>query len=458
MVSVDKSLDKKQNDKNQTGYISDAQKNSVDLPASSWSTEQKLEFLNFYNVKDLLEISYGGKKVYEILLTTVSEEVQSKLLDVITSKAPDLLKATAPMFIKINNKAMIKKLWECIKKVDNPADSKILNSGEEEKLAYSLFTSKTGFSLVSDFLDWLQDASVLKADEKHQVEVAVYGGGSWSREGHPIPLRYETAIEHTYLINYIAKYGSNEQRLKLLNTMDRLKAYELLWLRDQPGHDIHLNDSSGSKCDRGCDRNELFYSILFYYPLERYPKTDKQILLKALDLAYKFGDNGTASIKSESYPYNLSDYNYAYGLASITAEIAHRIESDPLFDGPWHPNQIAASEHVSFFKRRTKSKANEEVITNSVIYNLSYVASNKMLALAEKLPSILGSRFYDNSDTVADFIAKFARNNAQEKLLKFVKIPSLEKAITEAINKYGTEESKKELQNLLMGPFKLRGK
>ncbi len=406
--------------KQERDNLTDVQKRNAGITAKYGTPEQQSELLNSESIKDLLKISYEGEEIYKILAKSKSIDVKFKLLDFVTSKSPDLLEMVAPILIEEarlayrnaemqTSKDVIGKVWECIKMVDNPADPKILNSGKKEKLAYSLFTSEEGFSLVSDFLSWLNDASALKAyKEYREITKDKYYKNSLDA----IPTRKKNVVKsRRYLANYIATYGGDKLRLDLLNAIDRLKAYELLYLEDETKSKTRYNfNPIASKSNH----NESLYSIIA-------ASSDEEAISKFLDVVGKMENGGELLLAKPQNDYYYSKYHFD-GLVSL---IAAKMD----------------------FEYKFNAEINGEI-------------SNKILALAEKYPLILGSRFRYGSEehytTVAEIIAEKGGKEIQEKLLKFIEIPGLAEPITKAINKYSTEELKKEVQKFLLGPFKLR--
>jgi hypothetical protein len=406
--------------KQERDNLTDVQKRNAGITAKYGTPEQQSELLNSESIKDLLKISYEGEEIYKILAKSKSIDVKFKLLDVITSKSPDLLEMAAPILIKEANlafrhadtqtsKDMIRKVWESIKMVDNPSDPKILNSGEKEKLAYSLFTSAEGFNIVSDFLGWLNDTSALKAYKEYtKVNKEKY----YKNFLDTFHTREKNVVRsRSYLVNNIAKYGGDEFRLELLNAIDRLKAYELLYLEDKTESKTRYNfNPVASKSNH----KESLYSIIA-------ASSDEEAISKFLDVVGKMENGGELLLAKPQNDYYYSKYHFD-GLVSL---IAAKMD----------------------FEYKFNAEINGEI-------------SNKILALAEKYPLILGSRFRYGSEehytTVAEIIAEKGGKEIQEKLLKFIEIPGLAEPITKAINKYSTEELKKEVQKFLLGPFKLR--
>jgi len=81
-----------------------------------------------------------------------------------------------------------------------------------------------------------------------------------------------------------------------------------------------------------------------------------------------------------------------------------------------------------------------------------------LMSFAEKYPSILihGSVDVESIITVDETLARTGGEEIHKRMLKFIKIPRLEEPITILLNKYGSEEIKKEVQKFLLGPFKPR--
>jgi hypothetical protein len=436
--------------------VTKQQKDNLILIMEQGTPEQKSAFLDVVlgadNVKDLLKVEYlaSDKDGYSIrhmplcegLIKTGSIDFQPidfqlKLLRVIAAKAPDLLEKTAPMIIENiaaseAYKSTIQKIWEYIKTTDNPADPKILKFKAVEPddwelvLAHSLFASKNGFSLVPDFLDWLKDPSVLKAYAyKHQVEfiwnTSEHEGRVWHFPGYK-----------SLLLNYIADKGSDKERLELLNTIDRLKAYEL-FLEEDKAYD--QNDEYKNYV------YDPFYSIIL-------TKSGEEPLLKFLDIVNKMGDNEEL-IKSKFTGFNVvfgseSDGNSNI-LATILAARMLRAEDDP------------ESKHykVYGFAPLVAARILHEWDRNPA---LAIKLQDYLMSFAEKYPSILihGSVDVESIITVDETLARTGGEEIHKRMLKFIKIPRLEEPITILLNKYGSEEIKKEVQKFLLGPFKPR--
>ena len=447
MVLMSKS---KEDNKQVAENVSEIQKNQAYAIAKYGTQEQQLDFLSKDNIGILLKIKCDGEPIYKILAESKPTAVKFKLLDTITSKSPDLLEKVAPIFIKKArelagkweyfsdkrkddpSKEIIEKVWECIKKADNPADPKILNSEityrggdykEKEKLAYYLFESQNGLSLVPDFLDWLKDPSVLKAYKKEKEVTKSAPDYNYYKDRYD---QYKYVDKSTYyLVNYIADNGDDKERLDLLNTIDRLKAYDLFLTKDKTKSATrHVFSPIKSK-----DKDyEAFYSIMV-------TKGGEEAISKFLDILDKMDDN-EALIKSKFK--DIYDARFKVKLKNGHYTGAH-------YDVDGFASLLAA-----------------RMLHDLDINTEMTVKPDYLMALAEKYPSILGSRIwdghygFDDEYTVADILAKIGGEEIQNKLLKFIEIPGLMEPITKAINNYGTEEFKKEVQKILLGPFKLR--
>ena len=233
------------------------------------------------------------------------------------SKSLPLLEMVAPILIKEarlayrnaemqTSKDIIGKVWESIKMVDNPSDLKILNSGKKEKLAYSLFTSEEGFGLVSDFLDWLNDASALKAYKEYKE---VTKDKYYESFFDSTPTRKKDVVRsRRYLVNYIATYGGDELRLDLLNTIDRLKAYELLYLEDETKSKTRYNFNPIASKN---NHNKNLYSIIA-------ASGGEEAILKFLDVIGKMENGGELLLAKPQDDYYYSRYHFD-GLVSLIA-------------------------------------------------------------------------------------------------------------------------------------------
>ncbi|ASI13645.1 hypothetical protein Mia14_0318 [Candidatus Mancarchaeum acidiphilum] len=394
-------LNKSDNSYRHTENLSEkVQKKQTDVLARYETADQQINLLGSKNIASILKIKSNDERVYEVLARSKSVNVQSKLFDTIISKSPDLLEKAIPILIEKGRKEIMEKIWEYIKRTDDPSNPKLLKSGKEESIAYLLLAKDTETSkkIAIDMLDWLKDKSVL---ETYKTEHKVSEFNYFSQK-ELMNLHGENRnIYKTYLINQIARMG-DEEKLTLLKAIDRLKAYDLFWTEDKVKTKTYYDDKSPLRTRY---MYEPLYSIIA-------GTGNRDVLLKFLDIIKKT-DIGSTLIQAK------------------------------LLDGAYH----------SIFSYSSIEELAPLILIASHWLKIEDEACDTIIGFARESPSILSLKVNKSPEltveTTADLIAIIGGEEMQKKLVKLVKIPGAVESVTKAINKYGTDEAKVELKKSL---------